>query len=188
MFVSAKYPGDAEDNKTTPERSAWTTHVHFLSNYKSPLIESASFDATVLCLHSNDNSQYNVRLGNGVWIGCNVKHRKLVLPEFLNDQGYLFGGNLLKWVDESAYITASLDFPGNRLVTVSLSEVNFKNPIQPGELLCFDVQLVRQGSTSATYTIEVIGEKLAATDVPLFVTKITFVNVAPDGKPVPLTG
>jgi acyl-CoA hydrolase len=62
----------------------------------------------------------------------------------------VWGGNLLKWVDESAYITASLDFPGNRLVTVSLSEVNFKNPIQPPELLCFDVQLERRGNTSAT--------------------------------------
>ena len=112
-----------------------------------------------------------------------MEHRKLVLPEFLNDQGYLFGGNLLKWVDESAYITASLDFPGNRLVTVSLSEVNFKNPIQPGELLCFDVQLARRGNTSATYSIEVTGEKLADSKAPLFVTKITFVNVAPDGKP-----
>lgn len=116
-----------------------------------------------------------------------MEHRKLVLPEFLNDQGYLFGGNLLKWVDESAYITASLEFPGNRLVTVSLSEVNFKNPIQPGELLCFDVQLLRRGNTSVTYTVEVIGQKLAATLAPLFVTKITFVNVAPDGQPRSLT-
>ena len=57
-----------------------------------------------------------------------MQHRKLVLPEFLNDQGFLFGGNLLKWVDESAYITASLEFPDNRLVTVSLSEVIFKHP------------------------------------------------------------
>ena len=116
-----------------------------------------------------------------------MEHRKLVLPEFLNDQGYLFGGNLLKWVDESAYITASLEFPGNRLVTVSLSEVNFKNPVQPGEMLCFDVQLVRRGNTSVTYSIDVIGEKLAGTRAPLFVTKITFVNVDDDGQPRPLS-
>jgi acyl-CoA hydrolase len=128
-----------------------------------------------------------VQLSNHSFIGCNVKHRKLVLPEFLNDQGYLFGGNLLKWVDLSAYITASLDFPGNRLVTVSLSEVNFKNPIQPGELLCFDVQLVRRGNTSATYSIEVTGEKLAGTEAPLFGTKITFVNVGANGQSMPLT-
>jgi hypothetical protein len=37
-------------------------------------------------------------------------------------------------------------------------------------------------------TIEVIGEKLAVTEALLFVTKITFVNVAPDGQPMPLTG
>ena len=115
-----------------------------------------------------------------------MEHRKLVLPEYLNDQGFLFGGNLLKWVDESAYITASLDFPGNRLVTVSLSEVVFKNPIHPGELLCFDVQLVRKGNTSVTYSVDVIGEKFAGTRAPLFVTKITFVNVADDGQPTPL--
>ena len=115
-----------------------------------------------------------------------MEHRKLVLPEFLNDQGYLFGGYLLKWVDESAYITATLDYPGNRYVTVSLSEVVFKNPIQPGEMLCFDVQLVRQGNTSVTYSIDVIGEKLAGTRSPLFVTKITFVNVDDDSHPQPL--
>jgi len=115
-----------------------------------------------------------------------VQHRKIVLPEFLNDQGFLFGGNLLKWVDESAYITASLDFPDNRLVTVSLSEVNFNHPIQPGELLCFDVQLIRRGNTSVTYEIDVLGEKLAGTDEPLFGTKITFVNVGDGGAPQPL--
>lgn len=92
----------------------------------------------------------------------------------------------MKWVDESAYITASLEFPGNRLVTVSLSEVNFKHPIQPGELLCFDVQLIRKGNTSVTYEIDVLGEKLAGTDEPLFVTKITFVNVGDRGQPRPL--
>ncbi len=112
-----------------------------------------------------------------------MQHRKLVLPEFLNDQGFLFGGNLLKWVDESAYITASLEFPGNRLVTVSLSEVVFKHPIQPGELLCFDVQLIRKGNTSVSYKIDVLGEKLAGTKEPLFVTKITFVNVGDSGEP-----
>ena len=112
-----------------------------------------------------------------------MQHRKIVLPEFLNDQGFLFGGNLLKWVDESAYITASLEFPGNRLVTVSLSEVNFKHPIQPGELLCFDVQLTRRGNTSVSYAIEVLGEKLADKKEALFVTNITFVNVGDNGEP-----
>jgi acyl-CoA hydrolase len=117
-----------------------------------------------------------------------MKHRRIVQPESLNDQGFLFGGNLLKWVDGAAYITASLDFPGNRFVTISLNEVVFKHPISPGEILCFDVQLIRKGSTSAKYKIDVTGEKLAGHSDPLFSTEITFVNVDDNGAPTPIAG
>lgn len=116
-----------------------------------------------------------------------MQHRTIVLPEYLNDQGFLFGGNLLKWVDEFAYITASLEHPGNRLVTISLDEVNFHHPVLPGEILCFDVSMVRKGNTSLKYLVEVRGEKMAEHDSPLFVTNITFVNVSEHGKPTPLT-
>lgn len=115
-----------------------------------------------------------------------MKHRKIVQPESLNDQGFLFGGNLLKWVDESAYITASLDYPGNRFVTISLDEVTFKHPILQGEILCFDVQMIRKGRTSAMYKIDVRGEKLAGHNEPLFVTEITFVNVDANSQPSPI--
>jgi acyl-CoA hydrolase len=113
-----------------------------------------------------------------------MQHRKIVQPEFLNDQGFLFGGNLLKWVDESAYVTASLEFPGNRFVTIALDEVVFKHPILLGEILCFDIQLVRKGKTSVTYKIDVIGEKLTVHKEPLFVTEITFVNVDDASQPI----
>ena len=115
-----------------------------------------------------------------------MQHRTIVLPEYLNDQGFLFGGNLLKWVDEFAYITASLEFAGNRFVTVSLDEVNFNHPVLPGEILCFDVECVRRGNTSLQYRVTVIGEKLAGHSEPLFATNISFVNVGPDGKSVPI--
>lgn len=115
-----------------------------------------------------------------------MEHRTIVLPEYLNDQGFLFGGNLLKWVDEYAYITASLEFPGNRFVTISLDEVNFKHPILPGEILCFDIKRVRKGNTSLQYCVKVFGEKLAGHTQALFVTHISFVNVGDDGRPVPI--
>ncbi len=31
-----------------------------------------------------------------------MKHHKLILPEFMNGQSALFGGYLLKWIDELA--------------------------------------------------------------------------------------
>ena len=47
-----------------------------------------------------------------------MQHYKIVLPADLNDYGSLFGGTLLKWIDEIAYIRVSLDFPGKHFVTV----------------------------------------------------------------------
>jgi acyl-CoA hydrolase len=116
-----------------------------------------------------------------------MQHRKIILPEFLNDQGSLFGGNLLKWVDEFAYITANLDFPGNRFVTIALDEVVFKKPIREGEILCFDIGQIKKGTSSVTYEVKVIGEKYAAQDPqlkgqPLFQTRIVFVNVDANGN------
>ena len=55
---------------------------------------------------------------------------KLVIPEHLNHYGYLFGGYLLHWVDEYAYITANLDFPGHRFVTIGLDKIVFRKNIR----------------------------------------------------------
>ena len=112
-----------------------------------------------------------------------MDHRKLVLPEHLNDQGSLFGGYLLKWLDEFAYITANMDFPGHRFVTIALNNVEFRHQIRCGQILCFSVEKARLGKTSVEYLVEVHGEKDRASDKGvLFATTITFVNVTENGE------
>ena len=54
-----------------------------------------------------------------------MENHRLVLPEHLNQFGFLFGGYLLKWVDEFAWMGASLEFPGCLVVTVGMDEVSF---------------------------------------------------------------
>ncbi len=111
-----------------------------------------------------------------------MDHRKLVQPEFMNEQGNLFGGYLLKWLDEYAYITASIDYPDNRFVTIGLDKVEFRHPIALGEILRFSVTETRRGNSSLEYLVEVFGEREAESrDTALFATKITFVNVGTDG-------
>ena len=111
-----------------------------------------------------------------------MEHRKLVHPEYMNDQGSLFGGYLLKWIDEFAYITACIDHPQNRFVTIALDNVEFNHPITLGEILRFDVSQTRMGNTSVEYLVEVYGEKNAPEkDQVLFATRITFVNLNNDG-------
>ena len=49
-----------------------------------------------------------------------MENHRLVLPEHLNHYGFLFGGHLLKWVDEFAYIAATIEYPGYNFVTIGM--------------------------------------------------------------------
>lgn len=111
-----------------------------------------------------------------------MNHRKLVLPEHMNSQGSLFGGYLLKWLDEFAYITAQLEFPGRRFVTIAMNNVEFRHPITCGQILRFNVTRGRLGTTSVEYVVEVFDDRTGDKDLVLFATQITFVNLDDEGR------
>ncbi len=118
-----------------------------------------------------------------------MEHHKLVMPEHLNPHGFLFGGYLLHWIDELAYITAMLEFPGYKLVTIGMENVEFKQSIHPGEVLRFDVKQIRLGNTSVRYHVEVYGEvKCEDPQRILFETNITFVSVDGEGGVIKING
>ena len=90
-----------------------------------------------------------------------MESHRLVLPEHLNHFGYLFGGYLLKWVDEFAWVAATLDWPGHNFVTVGMDEIKFKKSVRQGTILKFIVQQTRRGYTSVEYKVTVIRETRA---------------------------
>jgi acyl-CoA hydrolase len=106
-----------------------------------------------------------------------------VRPEHLNHYGYLFGGQLLKWVDENAWLVATLDFPGCRLVTRGMEESDFKTPVANGSILRFSIIPSRQGRTSVTYTVEVLADEPGALhEKYVFSTRVTFACVDEQGR------
>ena len=112
-----------------------------------------------------------------------MENHKLVLPGHLNHYGFLFGGNLLKWVDEYAWIGASLDYPGAQFVTIAMDKVEFRKNIRNGTILKFVIERGRVGMTSVQYGVLVFrgnGEK--CDNELLFSTNVTFVNVNGHGK------
>ena len=112
---------------------------------------------------------------------------KLVLPEHLNQYGFLFGGNLLKWIDETGWIAASLDYPGHHFVTVALDRVEFRKGAQGGNVLRFDVVREHVGTTSVTYSVAVTRSNLeTGFDEDIFATNITFVRIDENGAKQPL--
>jgi acyl-CoA hydrolase len=111
----------------------------------------------------------------------------LVRPEHLNHYGKLFGGELLKWIDETAWLAAARDFPGSSFVTVAMDEITFKQQVENGAILRFDINAVRQGNSSVQYEVHVFGDFPGAIEeVEVFSTKVTFVNVDKNGKAVRL--
>ncbi len=111
-----------------------------------------------------------------------MEHYKLLLPEHINNNGVLFGGNLLKWLDEFAYITATLHYPGNRFVTIGLDNVVFKEPIKAACILCFKATELKLGNSSIQYLIDVYyADEDEGSRKVLFETKITFVNISLGG-------
>ena len=112
-----------------------------------------------------------------------MEHYKLILTEHLNHHGYLFGGHMLKWIDELAYITANQELPGNNFVTVALDNVSFKKSVRAGQIVRFEVDRLRTGSTSVQYGVRAFGTRQEARpDVVIFETNITIVAVDEKGN------
>jgi acyl-CoA hydrolase len=108
---------------------------------------------------------------------------KLVMPEHLNHFGFLFGGNLLKWTDEIAYIAVTLDYPGSNFVTVGMDRIEFRKSIRQGTILCFETRRARVGTTSVEYVVDVTREEINTGEkVLVFTTSITFVSVDDQGR------
>lgn len=116
-----------------------------------------------------------------------MENYKLVLPEHLNHYGYLFGGSLLKWVDEVAYIAATLDYPGCNFVTIAMDQVEFRQNARQGSILRFQTTRNHTGTTSVQYTVTVFRKDVdTGQESEIFFTNITFVRVNLEGRKVPL--
>jgi acyl-CoA hydrolase len=59
---------------------------------------------------------------------------RLITPGHLNSNGNLFGGQLMKWMDEVAYIAATR-YTKQKMVTVSVDNITFKHPVPAGSIV-----------------------------------------------------
>ncbi len=64
-----------------------------------------------------------------------MENYKLVTPGNLNHYGFLFGGDLLKWIDEYAWIDATLEYPDCNFVTLAMDNVDFRKSVREGTIL-----------------------------------------------------
>ena len=107
--------------------------------------------------------------------------RKLVKPEDLNANNTLFGGRLLEWVDEEAAIYAAIEARHKRVVTKSISAINFIAPARQGDVVEIGVALKRVGKTSITLEVQV--RDLTTQKVIVDIDEMIFVCLDEQGRP-----
>lgn len=109
--------------------------------------------------------------------------RKWVKPEDLNANGTLFGGSLLRWIDEEAAIYAIVQLGNRRAVTKYMSEIEFVSSAVEGDLIEMGLTATRFGRTSLTMRAQV--RNMITRELILSIDKIVFVSLDENGEPVP---
>ena len=109
--------------------------------------------------------------------------RKLIKPENLNANNTLFGGELLRWIDEEAGIYTMTKLKSQKVVTKYISEINFVSSAEQGDVIEIGMEFVSIGRTSIT--MKCLVRNLFSQKTIISIDKIVFVRVDNDENPKP---
>ena len=112
---------------------------------------------------------------------------ELVLPNDTNTLNNLMGGRLLHWMDIAAAISAQKHC--NRIVvTASVDNVSFKQPIKLGDVITIEAKVTRAFHTSVEVRLDVWAENIpSGSRAKSNEAYYTFVALDQDGKTVPVS-
>ncbi len=83
----------------------------------------------------------------------------LMTPDMANFAGNVHGGSILKLLDQVAYACAAR-YCKTYVVTISLDQVSFREPIKVGELVSFRANVNYVGKTSLEVGVKVFAEDI----------------------------
>jgi acyl-CoA hydrolase len=113
----------------------------------------------------------------------NFYTRKWVRPEDLNSHGTLFGGSLLRWIDDEAVVYAVIQLGNPRVVTKYLSEIDFVSSARLGDIVEIGLVATQFGRTSVSMRAEV--RNLLTGEQILTIDRLVFVGLDAGGAPLP---
>jgi len=112
--------------------------------------------------------------------------RTMAMPADTNPRGDMFGGWIMSLMDNACAMTA-IQYAQGRVVTVAVSNIAFRQPVNVGDVVCCYTEVTRIGRSSITLQVEVWvlrqgrGDRVRVTDA-----EFTFVAVNDEGRPRPL--
>src|ERR1700712_5715204 len=93
------------------------------------------------------------------WVAHKLTMTVLMTPDMANFSGNVHGGTILKYLDSVAYACASR-YSGTYVVTLSVDQVMFLEPIHVGELVTFLASVNYTGRSSMEVGIRVVTENI----------------------------
>ncbi|MSQ90013.1 MAG: acyl-CoA thioesterase [Phycisphaerales bacterium] len=113
--------------------------------------------------------------------------RVITMPRDTNHSGTVFGGVIMSYIDQAAYVHArSLGL--HRWVTVMVERIEFVAPVYVGELVTLRATTLATGRTSVTIQIQVEAERYSTGQLVRVTNSVVkMVAVDANRKPIPFT-
>jgi acyl-CoA hydrolase len=107
-------------------------------------------------------------------------------PTDVNFGGKVHGGQVMKWIDQTAYACAS-HYASNYCVTVYVGGIRFYKPIAIGAIVKVDARVVYTGRTSIHIAVDVFSREVRSGEFNKTThCVIVFVSVDEEGNPIPV--
>ncbi len=111
---------------------------------------------------------------------------RLMMPMDANVQGYVYGGSIMKNMDEVAGVVAARHARMN-IVTASIDRMDFYAPVHLGNMLILKASVNYVGRTSMEVGVRIEAEDLkTGTITHTGSSYLTFVGLDDRGRPAPL--
>lgn len=113
---------------------------------------------------------------------------QLMQPEYANNLGNVHGGWIMKLVDEAGAL-ACMRHAQQRVVTVAVDQLTFREPIRIGDLVTLTAEVSYVGRTSLEAEIHVVAENPITGECTHTNTAyVVYVALAENGIPAPVPG
>jgi acyl-CoA hydrolase len=113
---------------------------------------------------------------------------RVMMPQDANVAGNVFGGTILKMVDEIAFVAATKHTRSN-VVTASVDRMHFLSPVHVGDLLTLKANVNAVWHSSMEVGVRVEAEDPRNGGIRHTGSSyLTVVAIGPDGKPIEVPG
>ena len=118
------------------------------------------------------------------------KLKSVAMPNDTNPAGNIFGGWILSQIDLAGAIAAR-ELSPERVVTISMDKVVFKEPVFVGDIVSCYAKIIKAGNTSIAVEVEVSAQRVdelgCTSCINVTSAIVTYVSVDKRGRKKPIS-